>query len=79
MLNPGLNVAREYLVDFSRRWKVTELALFGSQAPLAVESAIEIIGEAARLVSPALKAQHPEIPRHLKSRQLTSAVPDAAG
>jgi len=29
---------------------------------LAVERAIEILGEAARLISPALKAQHPEIP-----------------
>ena len=29
---------------------------------LAVERAVEIIGEAARLVSPAFKAQHPEIP-----------------
>ena len=29
---------------------------------LAVERAVEIIGEAARLVSPAFKAQHTEIP-----------------
>lgn len=29
---------------------------------LAVERALEIIGEAARLVSPSFKSQHPEVP-----------------
>ena len=36
--------------------------LLDRKVQLAVERAIEIIGEAARLVSPDLKAQHPEIP-----------------
>ena len=36
--------------------------LLDRKLQLAVERAIEIIGEAARLVSPELKAQHPGIP-----------------
>lgn len=36
--------------------------LLDRKLQLAVERAIEIIGEAARLVSTDLKAQHPEIP-----------------
>jgi len=36
--------------------------LLDRKLQLAVERAIEIIGEAARLVSAELKAQHPEIP-----------------
>lgn len=36
--------------------------LLDRKLQLAVERALEIIGEAARLVSPELKAQHPDIP-----------------
>jgi uncharacterized protein with HEPN domain len=39
-----------------------EAYLLDRKLQLAVERAIEIIGEAARLVSPTFKAQHSEIP-----------------
>ena len=39
---------------------------------LAVERAIEIIGEAARLLSPSFKGQHEEIPWQRTSRSATS-------
>lgn len=45
MLKPGLNVAPEKLAEFSRRWKVTELALFGSvlRADFGADSDVDIL------------------------------------
>lgn len=48
---------RDFTVDVT-----LEEYLRDRKLQLAVERAIEIIGEAARLVSLAFKAQHPEIP-----------------
>ena len=45
MVNPRLNVAPEKLAEFSRRWKVTELALFGSvlRADFRAESDVDVL------------------------------------
>lgn len=45
MLKPGLNVAPEKVAEFSRRWKVTELALFGSvlRADFRADSDVDIL------------------------------------
>ena len=45
MLNPSLKVAPENLADFSRRWKVTELALFGSvlRADFRADSDVDVL------------------------------------
>ncbi len=45
MLNPRLSVTPEELADFSRRWKVTELALFGSvlRADFRADSDVDVL------------------------------------
>jgi len=45
MLHPRLNVAPEQLAEFSRRWKVTELALFGSvlRADFRADSDVDVL------------------------------------
>lgn len=62
-----------------------DLASFESdlQLRLAVERAIEIVGEAARKVSPAFEAAHPEIPwrkivaqRHVLAHEYGEVMPD---
>ena len=94
MAIPHLAVSDDRIADFCRRWKITEMSVFGSvvradfrpdsdvdilvsfepdagwtlldlvtiQEEVAVERAIEIIGESARLLSPSFKAQHEEVP-----------------
>jgi len=59
-LRDMLEAARQ-VVDFTRGLSF-EAYMSASMVRMAVERGLEILGEAARRVSPSLKEEHPEVP-----------------